>query len=89
MKDVIEKLEAEIANLKEENKRAFRSGYIIACCNIVHLHDEPNIAHDVLSELGITRSEVKALRLDNNDMDALREIEISYSADPYKSENIE
>lgn len=86
MKDTIEKLKAQITKLEAVNKRAFRSGYVLACCNLVHQHDEPSMAHDVLSQLGITRAQVKALGLDDYDQKALREIECASREGPYKPE---
>ena len=54
--------------MSEETKTAFNQGYLIACANIVHLHDEGVVAEDVLSELGITRSQMEAA-MKGNDFD--------------------
>jgi hypothetical protein len=51
---------------------AFKAGYLIACCNIVNLHDEPGIACDVLAEAGITQADVKAMDLCDYDARALK-----------------
>ena len=51
----------------------FVQGYLIAVANIVHLHDEPTIAEDVLRELQVNR---RAIDPDMNEYDAkvLREL---------------
>lgn len=64
-------------------KTAFEHGYVLACCNIVNLHDEPTIAHCTLSELGITREAVKDMNLSEYDLKALRKIERDRSRSPY------
>lgn len=51
---------------------AFKAGYLIACCNIVSMHDEPGIACDVLAEAGITTADVKAMDLCEHDVSALK-----------------
>lgn len=62
----------------------FNRGYIIACCNMINLHDDPVIAWDTLSQLGITRKEVKELGLSDYDLKALRKIERDgFSESPY------
>lgn len=68
-------------------KIAFEHGYVLACCNIVNLHDEPTIAHDTLSELGVTRQAVKAMNLSEFDMKALRKIERGAVGSPYAKAN--
>lgn len=59
---------------KDAEALAFKAGYLIACCNIAHLHDEPGIACDVLAEAGITQADVKAMELCDYDARALKEI---------------
>lgn len=61
----------------DATKAAFNHGYVLACCNIANLHDEPSIAFDVLRELGITKAEVKAMELCDYDAKALCKIERS------------
>lgn len=82
-----ETLAALEARLAAAEKTAFEHGYVLACCNIVNLHDEPTIAHDTLSELGITRSEIKAMNLSEYDLKALRKIERDRSRSPYAKAN--
>jgi hypothetical protein len=53
---------------------SFKTGYMLACCNLVNLHDEPGLAYDVLAEAGITRADVKAMELCDYDAKALRKI---------------
>ncbi|KAB2728213.1 hypothetical protein [Brucella anthropi] len=80
-----EQLRAEVmeAERADAEKSAFEHGYVLACCNIVNLHDEPTIAHCTLSELGVTRTAVKAMDLSEYDLKALRKIERSCSRSPY------
>lgn len=71
-------LSAQVQDVAEDGERvkaAFNHGYVIACCNITNLHDEPGIAHDTLRELGVTKAEVKKMGLCDYDAKALREIE--------------
>jgi hypothetical protein len=56
----------------DAEKFAFNTGYLLACCNIVNLHDQPGIAYDVLAEAGITRADVKAMDLCEYDAEALK-----------------
>lgn len=65
---------------RERAKRAFEHGYVIACCNLVHLHDEPGLAFDVLSELGVKKETVTAMCLTDYDNSALRQIEEARSS---------
>lgn len=78
--------DAEIARLNElslhSKRENFNAGYLLACCNIVNLHNEEGIAADILNELGITEDEVKALDLAEYDAKALAVIREARSADP-------
>lgn len=65
--------DGEQSSAKE--KAAFNHGYLLACCNIVNLHDRPEIAFDILQELGVSKAEVKAMQLCDYDKKALKEIE--------------
>jgi hypothetical protein len=58
--------------MAEAETLAFKTGYLIACCNVVNLHDQPGIAYDVLAEAGITTADVKAMDLSEYDAKALR-----------------
>lgn len=60
--------------MTEAETLAFKTGYLIACCNLVNLHDEPCIASDVLAEAGITTADVRAMDLCEYDAKALRAI---------------
>ncbi|QTG12926.1 hypothetical protein G6M86_06575 [Agrobacterium tumefaciens] len=68
-------IQAQDAPGREKAKAVFEHGYVIACCNLVHLHDEPGLAFDTLSELGVTKEAVTAMGLTDYDMEALRQIE--------------
>lgn len=57
-----------------EFTRGFNIGYVIACCNIQNLHDEPTIAWDALAELGIKQSAIDAMELSEYDSAAMSEI---------------
>ena len=81
--DRAEALETQLAEAEEREKKAFKAGYVLACCNVVHQHDEPTIAHDALAELGVTKAEVKAMKLSKFDMKALRIIERDRSSSAY------
>jgi hypothetical protein len=67
----LELIEVALSSARSE----FNHGYVIACCNVTNLHDEPGIAHDTLRELGVTKAEVKRMGLCDYDAKALREIE--------------
>ena len=59
------------------NINEFNRGYIIACCNIANLHNDPVIASDVLGELGLSKAQIKAAFYDEMaeyDQQALDEI---------------
>lgn len=68
--------------MNHAEKSAFNLGYLIACCNIQNLHDDPVIASDVLAEAGITRAELKDMDLNNYDSKALRAIRKARPLDP-------
>lgn len=53
---------------------AFKAGYLLACCNLHNLHNEPGLACDVLAEAGITEADVAAMDLCDYDATALAEI---------------
>lgn len=57
-----------------QDKGAFEAGYLIAVANIVHLHDEPVIAVDVLRESGIRPNAVRRLKIDDYDASVLRRL---------------
>ncbi|WP_025828343.1 hypothetical protein [Acetobacter okinawensis] len=75
----IVRLREALASRKREN---FNAGYLIACCNIVNMHNEEGIASDILAQAGITEAEVKALDLSEYDANALTEIRKASSEDP-------
>jgi hypothetical protein len=52
----------------------FLAGYLIATANIMHLHDSPVIAADVLGEVGTTRAAMRKLGLCDYDRKALNAI---------------
>lgn len=93
---ILSALSAQVQDVAEDAERvkaAFNHGYVIACCNVANLHDEPGIAHDALRELGVTKAEVKRMGLCDYDAKALREIECArgpnsafYAAAPAKQE---
>lgn len=64
-----------LATSEEAARAAFNHGYVLACCNIANLHDQPEIAFDILRELGVTRAQVRAMNLCDYDRQALRHIE--------------
>lgn len=48
-----------------------RTGYVIALCNVVGLHDEPGIAGDALLEFGFGAGDIAALGLEDHDLELL------------------
>lgn len=66
-------------------KDAFNHGYVLACCTVANLHDEPGIAFDVLQELGITAKAVEAMGLCEYDAAGLRKIEEARSSSVYRA----
>ena len=60
---------------QKEKDLEFARGYVIACCNLVNLHDQPGMAHDVLLELGLKKDELQAMDLTDYDMAAFKEAE--------------
>ena len=68
---LVEEAAAEIEKLRQNS---FSNGYLLACCNLVNLHDRPELANDVLGEAGITQAEVKAMDLSEYDARALAKI---------------
>ncbi|MBM3096632.1 hypothetical protein JRX38_01100 [Gluconobacter cerinus] len=67
-------LERMIADLREAKKQAFNQGYLIACCNLTNLHDEPSVACDVLAECGLTERDIEIADLTEYDAKALVKI---------------
>lgn len=63
-----------MADMTEAETLAFKTGYLLACCNLRHLHDEPGMAYDILAEAGITQAEVDAMDLSEYDARALKAI---------------
>ena len=62
----------------------FDVGYVIACANIVNLHDEPTIAADVMLQSGLSWADVRRMGLTDYDMDALRAIKRNGGFGPQK-----
>jgi hypothetical protein len=61
----------------ELTNKAFKFGYTLACCTLVHMHDQPGMAKDVLKDIGLTRADTKAMNLTDFDAKLLRKIERS------------
>jgi len=59
---------------------AFKAGYLLACCTMQNMHDQPGIACDVLAEAGITENDVAAMDLCEYDAKALAEIRTARGA---------
>lgn len=66
--------DAALAQHKQVATEGFNSGYVLACATILHLHDEPTLAADVLREAGLKWSEVAAMDLCEFDMEVLEKI---------------
>ena len=63
--------------------RDFNAGYVLACANLVNLHDEPGMAADVMAQLGITWADVLRMKLSDYDMDALQKIRAEVGVKPF------
>lgn len=59
---------------KRTNEQSFMAGYLLAVANIVHTHDEPTIAEDVLRESGFDRGALDGLDLVDFDLDVLKHL---------------
>ena len=55
-----------------ETRDEFMAGYLIAVANIIHLHDEPVIAEDVLREAQVNRNILKGMDFADYDLKPLR-----------------
>lgn len=88
---VVAEKDAEIAQLNAEaqseieriKREAFNRGYLIACCNISHLHNEEGIAADVLTEGDLTESDLSDLT--EYDAKALSKIRSERNFDPIRA----
>lgn len=67
--------------MTDAENAAFKAGYLLACCNLQNLHDQPGIACDVLAEAGITEADVAAMDLSDYDATALAEIRAARGPD--------
>ena len=63
--------------------RDFNAGYVLACANLMHLHDQPTMAADVMAQAGITWAEIKRMDLGDYDMEALRKIKLETNSHPF------
>jgi hypothetical protein len=70
--------------MTDAEKLAFNTGYLIACCNLVNMHDRPCLASDVLAEAGITEADVQAMGLTEYDQRALEKIRKGRAANPLR-----
>lgn len=61
----------------------FNVGYVLACANLVNLHDQPGMAADVMAQAGISWAEVKRMGLSEYDMRALRLIRQEKASEPF------
>lgn len=50
----------------------FMAAYLIAVANIIHLHDQPTIAEDVLREAQVNRNILKDMGFSDYDLKPLR-----------------
>lgn len=75
----LEALRKRVAELEVEKIVAFNNGYVIACCNIMHLHADEVVACDVFAQLGVTQEEVAAMDLGEYDLEAIEKIDATYS----------
>ncbi len=69
----------EIERLRQT---AFNTGYLIACCNLTNMHDQPCLASDVLAEAGITAANVAEMDLTEYDLRALEKIRTARALNP-------
>lgn len=67
---------------KSITHRDFNHGYVIACCNLLHSHNEDSLAADLLAEAGLSEADIEALNLDEYDARALKTIREAIHDDP-------
>ena len=53
---------------------AFDHGYLIACSNLVNMHDEPDLAGDILDQINLSVEQIEAMDLSEIDLSALEAI---------------
>lgn len=68
--------------MSDAEKSAFKAGYLLACCNLVHLHDEDCLAADVLAEAGLTKADIRTMDLTDFDKRVLKKIRKARRNDP-------
>ena len=68
--------------MTEREIAAWKNGYLMACCNLANMHDQPSLASDVLAEAAITEANVKAMELTEYDLRALAKIRTARALDP-------
>jgi uncharacterized membrane protein len=68
--------------MTEAEIKAWKNGYLIACCNLTNMHDQPSLASDVLAEAAITEANVEAMELTEYDLRALAKIRTARALDP-------
>jgi len=60
--------------LKAERRRQFDAGYTLAVANLIHLHDQPGMAADVMAQTGITITDINRMGLTDYDLKPLRKM---------------
>lgn len=68
--------------MSKENELAFKVGYVMACCNLQNLFDQPTMAAEILGELGLSQGDVDAMDLSEYDINALSIIRQATADDP-------
>mgnify|MGYP006945864989 CR=1 FL=1 len=60
--------------MTDAEKKAFDQGYVIACCNIVNLHNDDCVAADVFIEGSATMKDALSWGLTEYDLRALKQM---------------
>lgn len=86
LRERLHSAEAQIGALTRDRKAhgeaELKRGYLIACCNIENLHNETDIAADVLIECPISQEDVDGMDLSDYDAEALERIRAARAEDP-------
>lgn len=62
---------------KEQKETEFNRGYILACCNIQNILDQPGVGWEAINQLNISQTEIDKLDLSERDQKILEKIRLS------------
>ena len=61
---------------KKEKETEFNRGYILACCNIQNILDQPGVGWEAINQLNISQTEIDKLDLSEHDQRTLEKIRL-------------